>query len=359
MEVEPNDSSKVATPVTIPAAVNGAFQAQGDRDYFTFAAMKDQSLSFRGQSQSLGSPSLVFMRLYNAADGKLAETAVNDTAEWTLNYKFPADGMYTLAVEDLLHRGGPEHAYRVEIQPGSGFDLAVKNDANTRLQFTNPVNAGAFALVITCARQGYDGPVELALEGNPPGYRLLNPTIPASAKEHRLIVAVSEGAKPGELRAVRLVGAAQVGDRPCNVVVETQATVRAKRPQLLSPPEWMNGLLSTVVGAESPLFFGTKLNAEAVTFAQAEGKADFAFTLERTNAEFKDAVTVLFEQLPAGFSGAVKADKDTYNITLTGPKDAAPGKHTIRLVSYGEFKGTGQIVVTEVPVEITAAAPAG
>jgi hypothetical protein len=54
----------------------------------------------------------------------------------------------------------------------------------------------------------------------------------------------------------------------------------------------------------------------------------------------------------------VKADKDTYNITLTGPKDAAPGKHTIRLVSYGEFKGTGQVLITEVPVEIKAEAPA-
>ena len=144
LEVEPNDAHKVATPVTIPAAVNGSFQAQGDRDYFTFAALKDQSLSFRARAQSLGSPSLVFMRLYNEAASQLAETAVNDAAEWTLNYKFPADGMYTLAVEDLLHRGGPEHGYRVEIQPSAGFNLAVKNDKNTRLQFKNSVNTGGF-----------------------------------------------------------------------------------------------------------------------------------------------------------------------------------------------------------------------
>ncbi|MBP85118.1 MAG: hypothetical protein CMJ64_00100 [Planctomycetaceae bacterium] len=358
LEVEPNDANKVATPVTVPAAINGSFQAEGDRDYFTFAALKDQSLSFRARSQSLGSPSLVFIRIYNEAGNQLVETAVNDGAEWTLTYKFPADGMYCVAAEDLLHRGGPEHAYRVEIQPSGGFSLAVKNDKNTRLQFKNPVNGGAFALVVTCTRQGYDGVIDLAIEGSPPGYRLLNPTIPAKAKEHRLLLVVSDGAKAGDLRAIRLLGKAQVGDRAYTAVVETQATVRGKRPQLLSPPEWMNGLLSTVVGAESAAFYGTKLNTEAVTFAQAAGKAEFAFTLERTNAEFKDAVTVLFEQLPAGFSGAVKADKDTYNITLTGPKDAAPGKHTIRLVSYGEFKGTGQVLITEVPVEIKAEAPA-
>lgn len=356
LEVEPNDANKVATPVTIPAAVNGSFQSEGDRDYFCFAALKDQSLSFKALSQSLGSPSLVFMRIYNEAGNQLAETAVNDGAEWNLNYKFPADGMYCLSVQDLLHRGGPEHAYRVEIEPTGGYSLAIKNDKNTRLQFKSPVNGGAFSLIVTVGRQGYDGPIDLSLEGAAPGYQLKMATIPQGAKEHRVILVVPEGAKPGDLHAIRLVGKATIGGQPYSSVVETQATLKGKRPQLLFPPEWMNGLVSSVVSGESAHFFGTKLNTETVAFKQADGKADFAFTLERKDKEFKAGVTVLFEQLPAGFSGAVKADKDTYNITLTGPKDAAPGKHTIRLLSYGEHKGYGQVLITEVPVEIQAAA---
>lgn len=359
LEAEPNDANKVATPVTIPAAVNGSFQTKGDKDFFCFAALKDQSLSFRALAQSLGSPSLVFMRIYNEAGGQVAQTAVNDGAEWDLNYKFPANGMYCLSVEDLLHRGGPEHAYRVEIQPTGGYTLAVKNDKNTKLQFKSPANGGAFALVVTVGRQGYDGPIELSLEGAAPGYQLKTATIPKGAKEHRIILIVPEGAKPGDLHPIRLVGKATVGDRPYTAVVQTQATLKGKRPQLLFPPEWMNGLVSSVVGADSAHFFGAKVNTEMVAIKQAEGTGVFAFTLERTDKEFKAGVTVLFEQLPAGFSGAVKADKDTYNITLTGPKNAAPGKHTIRLLSYGEHKGYGQVLVTEVPVEIQAAAPAG
>lgn len=358
-EAEPNDSSKVSTPVTIPAAVNGHFHSDGDRDYYTFAAMKDQSLSFRAMSRSLGSPSLLYMRLFDGADKQLAETKVDDAAEWTLNHKFPADGMYCLMVEDLLRRGGPHHAYRVEIEPTPGFSLAIKNDKDTRLQFNAPANSGALALIVQCNRSGYDGEVNLALENDSVGLRLLNPTIPDKAKEHRLLIAVPENATAGSLAAIRLVGSATVNDRPQSAVAETLATLRAKRPQLTFPPEWMNGLVSVVVGSNLDPFYAVKPGTPTATFDKASGQAALALTLERTNAEFKDAITVMVENLPPGFSSTVKADKDTYNVTVTGPKEAADGTHTIKIVSYGEFKGQGMLAVNEVPLEITtAAAPA-
>ena len=358
IEAEPNDSSKVATPVTIPAAANGHFHSAGDRDYYTFAAMKDQSLSFRAVSRSLGSPSLLYMRLFDAADKQLAETQVNDAAEWMLNHKFPADGMYCLMVEDLLRRGGPDHAYRVEIEPTPGFTLAVKNDKATRLQFNAPANNGALALIVQCNRSGYNGAIDLALENNAVGLRLVNPTIPAGAKEHRLLIAVPESATAGSLAAIRLVGTATVNDRPQTAVAETIATLRAKRPQLTFPPEWMNGLLSVVVGNNLDPFYAIKPGTPSAAFNKETGQAAFALTLERTNKEFKDAITVIVENLPAGFSSAVKADKDTYNVTITGPKDAADGTHMFKIVSYGEFKGQGMLATNEFPLEIKTAAAA-
>ncbi|MCA9125008.1 MAG: PPC domain-containing protein [Planctomycetaceae bacterium] len=361
-EAEPNDSAKVATPVTIPAAVNGHFHSEGDRDFYTFAAMKDQSLSFRAVSRSLGSPSLLYMRLFDGTDKQLAETKVDDNAEWTLNHKFPADGMYCLMVEDLLRRGGPPHAYRVEIEPTPGFSLAIKNDKDTRLQFNAPVNNGALALVVQCNRSGYDGAVDLSLENDSVGLRLLNPTIPAKAKEHRLLIAVPENATAGSLDPIRIVGTATVNDRPHTAVVETVTTLRAKRPQLTFPPEWMNGLVSVVVGGNLDSFYAVKPAAPIVAFDKASGQATIALNLERTNKDFKEAITVMVEDLPGGFSSTVKADKDTYNVTVTGPKDAADGTHAIRIVSYGEFKGQGMLAVNEIPLEIkapaaTAAAP--
>lgn len=358
IEVEPNDAAKVSTPVTIPAAVNGHFHSKGDRDYYTFAAMKDQLLSFRAISRSLGSPSLLYMRLFDAADKQLVETAVNDAAEWTLKHKFPADGMYSLMVEDLLRRGGPDHAYRVEIEPTPGFSLAVKNDKDTKLQFNAPANNGALALVVQCNRTGYDGVVELALENNAIGLQMLNPVIPAKAKEHRLFIKVPAGATAGNLAPIRLIGTATVNDRPQTAVAETIVTLRAKRPQLTFPPQWMNGLLSVVVGGNLDSFYAVKLATPSAAFSKESGQAPLALTLERTNKEFKDAITVMVENLPTGFTSAVKADKDTYNVTITGPKDAADGTHMIKIVSYGEYKGQGMLAMTEVPLEIKTAAAA-
>ncbi len=352
LEAEPDDSPKASTPVTIPAAVNGHFDADGDKDYYTFAAMKDQSLSFRAVSRSLGSPSLLYMRLFDGSDKQLAETKVNDTAEWTLTHKFPADGLYHLMVEDLLQRGSPEHAYRVEIEPTPGFSLAVKNDKNTRLQFNAPVNNGALALVVQCNRSGYDGVVDLAFENNPLGLRMLNPAIPAKAKEHRLLIAIPANATAGSLAPIRIVGSAKVNNRPQQAIVETIATLRAKRPQLTFPPQWMNGLTSIVVGNKLDPFFAVKPAAATAAFDKAAGTAPLALTLERPNKEFKDAITVMVEDLPTGFTSAVKADKDTYNVTVTGPKDAAVGVHKFKIVSYGEFKGQGLLATNEVSLEI-------
>jgi len=355
VEYEPNESQAAATAVTIPAAVNGHFASSADRDCYTFVALKDQSLSFTAVSRSLGSPSLVFMRLFDASGKQLAETQVNNSDEWTLTHKFPADGLYCLQVEDLLHRGGPEHAYRVEIQPSSGFSLAVKNDKDTRLLFNAPVNDGALAVTIQCNRQGYNGPIELALHDAAPGYQLLNATIPEGAKEHRLILAVPEGAQPGEVHAIRLAGRATVDGRPQVAVVETQATLRAKRPQQTFPPAWLDGLVAIALADAAEPFYAAKFESPTAPFQRDSGQAVLTFTLERKQPEFKEGLTVLVQNLPSGFSSAVKAEQDKYTITVTGPKDAPDGTHMIKIVSYGEFQGKGRLVVQDVPLEIKTA----
>ena len=63
-------------------------------------------------------------------------------------------------------------------------------------------------------------------------------------------------------------------------------------------------------------------------------------------------ISLNIDGLPTGFTSAVKPDKDTYQVTITGPKDAASGRHMLRVVAYGEFKGSGQILPLELPFEI-------
>lgn len=339
LETEPNDVAEAATSVTLPIALNGRFETAGDQDYFEFAALKDQSLTFQAISRSLGSPSVVMMRLYDEAGKQLAETSVSDRDEWSLDFKFPVDGIYRLKAEDLLRRGGPAHAYRVEVRPSIGFGLKFKPDQKTR--FRPPSDSGAMALAIQCERQGYDGPVELSLEEGAGTFELVNEVIPSGVSEHQLIVAVSDDIKPGALRSLRIVGSAADRGTDRMVVAANSATWHARYPQMVFPPEWLNGLVFAAVGPESSPFYTAELSDSKVDFDRNSGQAKLTLSLDRANTEFKDALTVLVENLPAGFSSEIESENDEYHIVITGPKDARDAEHPFSVISYGEFKGQG------------------
>ncbi len=365
VEDEPNDRAELATPVTPPVAINGRFDPEGDQDSFAFAAVEDQSLAFTATSRSLGSPSIVYMRLYDAENNQLAESPVTDNDDWTLNYEFPADGMYRLVVEDLLRRGGPEHAYRIEVRPSVGFNLSIKPEESTR--FHPPGNHGAFALTLQCDRQGYDGPVELSLQDVHPGFTLLNGVVPAGAQDHRLIIAVSDSVSRGTLHPLRIIGhAAERNAADGNaadgcitpgrsVTASNVAARRAQNPQMIFPPQWSDGLVFAAIGDESPPFYSVAMSNPTFAFDRESGEARSTLSLERTNDEYDEAITVLVENLPAGFAFETNAEDDDYEIVVTGPQNAPEANHTLQIISYGEFNGQGVAHAQEVTLKLDAA----
>ncbi len=357
MESEPNNDIKIASQVTLPCAVNGILGDAADRDCFQFAAVKGQAISFQAVSRSLGSPSLLFMRLLKADGGQLAETAVSAEEEFTLAHTFAADGIYHLVVYDLLRRGGPEFAYRVEMASNVGFSLSLKNDKATPTKFITALKSGAFALDVQCARRGYDGPIVLSLDDPTVPFQLINHIIPQGAKAHRVIVVVPPTAEAAELHALRMIGTAEHDGRQLASIVSTSDLVRTRTPVISYPPAWIDGLLTVATAPAADPFFDTKLGADKVAFPVDKGEASVTLTLERKDKEFKDPITVALEGLAAPFSYAVKQDKDSYTITIKGPKAAGPQSHDVRIVGYGALKGQGQIVTKNVALEV--AAPAG
>jgi len=130
--------------------------------------------------------------------------------------------------------------------------------------------------------------------------------------------------------------------------------VRTTRPQIAFPAGWLNGIVCVTTTGEAEPFYA--IPTAPVQFGRQSGKADLVLTLERKNEEFKEEITLMTEGLPDGFTSEVKSENETYTLTINGPQDAALGKHTIRLISYGEFNGTGVLLVQDVPLEITDAA---
>jgi hypothetical protein len=351
-EVEPNDSIKVATPVTLPCALNGRFAERGDKDCFAFPATKDQRMEFRAVSRSLGAPSLLFLQLVDANGKQLVESTVNDSDDFTIRYTFPADGMYCLSVRDLLKRGGADFAYRVEAELDPGFRLQLKNDKDAAFSQAATVANGAVPLNLTVDRQGYDGPIDLAWESDDVPLRLIKRTIPAKAKEHQVVAVMPPDGQLNQMFVARLVGRAVEQQHAGVQLVDTTAVVRARQPQIAHVPAWLPGLIFIGCKSAADPFFELKIEQTAVQFDREPGQVTVKSVLERKDKEFKENATLDLRGLPTGFSWNVKQDKDQYDLVIVGPKDAPASSMPLHLVAYGHFKGRGQVVRHKIQLDI-------
>lgn len=364
VESEPNGEMAEASSLVAPCAISGRFDSADDQDCYRFAALKGQVIRFEATSRSAGSPAMVFLRVTDAAGKSLKETAVNDQDEWSVDFTAPADGQYYLMASDLLHRGGSDFSYRVAAKLAGDFQLAIKHDATTKLQIASPQAAG-FAVTVQCLRQGYTGPVQLELvaagaNASPLPFRIVNATIPAGAAEHRLLVETTSDAATRS-HAIRIVGRATsetAGSNPspflpihATHVASTQPTLRTLRPQTPYPHSSIDGLLAIGVVAPVEAFFELKPAAATVAFDLEKGEVQFDVTVTRKNKDYKEAVMVIVDDLPDGFTATVKPEKDVYHVTVKGPKDSA-ATFPAKLIGYGQFKGKGQIERPTVSVEV-------
>ena len=353
METEPNNDAKTANEVTLPSALNGVIQESGDRDCFRFAGVKGQLIHCQALTVSLGSPCLAMLSLLDGEGRKLAESNPAAGDELELAHTLPADGMYVIQVEELLRRAGKDFAYRVQLRTDAGFSLSLKNDPKLPNRFVTPVADGGFALDVQSPRRGYDGPIQLSLEGAGDRYRLLTPEIAAKAANQRVVIAVTGATQPGELHALRLVGRTAETNGP-SVLLTTGTLMRAKFPVLPQIPAWMDGVLFVAAGAAADPLYALTVPAEVSVPATGTTTATFSVALERKHKDFKGALNIQVQGLPAGYSAAVKAEGDRYDVTLTGPAEAWTVGTLLNLLIEGELNGRLQIV--ERPVKLVAPA---
>ncbi|MCY2963785.1 MAG: PPC domain-containing protein, partial [Planctomycetota bacterium] len=171
MEVEPNNEQAQATRVPVEASLNGRFDAPGDIDRFIFTAKAGTRYVFTAVTRQAGSPCDLFLRLLKTDGAEVASADDVGTADGIIDYTFPADGDYTLVVEDLHRRGGTEFAYRIAVAPFSEkFELSATAD-------TLNIPAGGLAsITINAVRGSFGGPIELSLVDAPEGV-VATPTV--------------------------------------------------------------------------------------------------------------------------------------------------------------------------------------
>jgi hypothetical protein len=360
VETEPNDTPELGTPALLPAALNGRFAVDKDRDCFQFEAKAGQRLIFRGATRSLGSPADLFLRMYNAAGGLMAEGDDSGTDEGVLDVTFPADGVYRLVLSDLQNRGGLGYGYRVEVQPYQpGFSLTLEAE-----KFDAP-KAGVFVAKVVSARRDYNGPIALEIQGAGEGFVLANNVIPEGQNEVVVNVTLPDRIEPGTPLVFNIVGRAKIGEADFTAVASSLTPLRTGLAGLPYPPLVLDGLLGLGIGPVFPDFF--KLSADPLLLPQLIGASTVTVRAEKLNG-FNDPIALAIEGLPAGVTATaapIEKDKAEVAIAVAGPVDLPEGEHKFQVTGTAVFQNQpkkvvlGEAVLRVVKPLVVSAAPAG
>lgn len=216
-EVEPNGTATDAQSVAWPLVVNGCIDGPGDIDRFMIRARKGETIVAKVQARRLGGPldSLLMLtdrqgRLLAANDDHHdpADGLTTHHADSHLVATVPADGDYLLSIVDTQGHGGRAYGYRLRIShPRPDYQLrVVPASISARAGTTVPI------AVHVLRRDGFDGPVNLALAGAPGGFTLAGTRVPAGVNKLRLTLTVPDKADDA-VQELSLVGRARVDGR--------------------------------------------------------------------------------------------------------------------------------------------------
>lgn len=341
VEAEPNNEQPQATRVTLGDSLNGRFDQVLDIDRFVFAAKAGQRYLFTGVTRTQGSPADLFLRLLKSDGGEVATADDAGTNEGTIDYKFPADGDYTLVVEDLNRRGGPELAYRIAVAPyEEQFQLAASADT------INVPAGGAAVVTVTVVRGGVNGPIALSLLDAPEGLTAAPAVIGPGVNSTVMTVMSAANAPAGKVHTVRVVGKAQAAGGEVQSVATVTAAQRAAFSGMLVPPPELE--TSIALGVNPPPAFALKTDKPELVFGKdlsasvkviSTRTADFGEDIALAVATPAGAPPQPQQGLPPGVTAAVKPIAKGANeaeIVFSATAQAPLGEFNVVLIGTGK-----------------------
>jgi hypothetical protein len=213
-ETEPNDTASQAQEVAFPQVVNGRIGRPGDVDVFRFSGQAGQAFVAEVVARRLNSPLDSVLRL---VDAEGTQIALNDDckdpelgllthqADSSVRLTLPRAGVYRLYLADVQRQGGEAYAYRLRLRPAQP-DVALRlvpSCINLRSGQTTSV------LVQALRKDGFDGPIDLALLAAPEGCAVGNTQIPAGKNSVEMRFTAPQGAGR-RVFPVRLEGRAEI-----------------------------------------------------------------------------------------------------------------------------------------------------
>lgn len=258
-EAEPNNLPAQAQKITLPCDIAGSFYPAADVDTYEFTAKKGETWWVEVGSERLGLNTDPFVlvqqvkknggketltdvaELYDIAppmktssNGYSYDGPPYDAGSPDVNGKFEVkeDGTYRLQVRDLFGgtRNEPGNIYRLLVrQAAPDFSLAawavhmtLRNGDRAALSKPMALRAGATMAfeVVVQRRDGFDGEIELGMEGLPSGVSAAGLKIGKGKTYGHMIISAAADAKPG-FSLARITGRASIDGKavthPCRV----------------------------------------------------------------------------------------------------------------------------------------------
>jgi hypothetical protein len=362
VEHEPNDDAKEPQRIASPCTVNGRIERAGDKDRFVLKAKKGEKLVVEVFANRLGSwlDSVLTiadkngrmivenddLRQGNAQQNQQAKTGVTPISDSRVEFTAPSDGDFTITIDDRYHGGGAEFAYRLVLTPGQpDFQLAygpappAKNQPQRKQAPTAPTDVanlepgGSATVSVAVTRRGFDGEIELGIEGLPDGVTFEAGKIPAKQAAGQLTLKADAGAISSMSRA-RVVGRAKINDQDVRRYAQNEIVVAQIDPLHTARIE-MSDIALAVLRRDAPL--ALRVAGEAVMTRGAE--TEIKVGIER-KAGFKGPVELKVDKLPKGVTAqnvTIAQDQSEVVVKLSSTANAATGTQKIQIHSQAKL----------------------
>lgn len=380
-EVEPNNETEKAQRISLPCDISGRFYPAADVDFFEFAAKKGEEWWIEVASERLGlptDPAILVQQVIKGEKGNpdrlvdvLELTDIPSPVKVSSNgyaYDGPPynagssdilgklaikeDGLYRLQITDLFGgtRSEPGHVYRLVIRrPAPDFALVgwalhmeLRNGDRNAVSKPISLRGGAtMALeVVALRRDGFDGDIELAMEGLPKGVTAHGLKIPAGQLRGMMLITAAADAPRGYANATfvgRSTIAGQLVTRPCRLASFSwpipDSWGEIPSPRLLADvPVSVSGI------DQAPLTITAKT---PVLEAKAGEKLTIPFIHNRTSDFSGDKIQMrvigpVFERAP-GFDLTINAGNSEVVFDLKA-LNVPPGDYQVSFLGGGVVK---------------------
>lgn len=371
-ESEPNDAAHVQK-INLPCDISGSFYPAADVDLFEFEAKKGETWWVEVASERFGlptDPAILVQKVVRDNGGvKLTDVLeLSDipspvkvssngyaydgppynagTSDILGKLEIKEDGLYRLQLTDLFGgtRNEPGNKYRLvirEAQPDFALvawalHMELRNGDRNALSKPIALRGGStMALeVITFRRDGFNGDIELAMEGLPEGVTAKGLKIPAGQSRGLMLITAAESAPRGYANA-KFVGRSEIDGkavtRPCQLasmawpVPDSWSEIPS--PRLVADmPVSVSGvdLAPVTIAAKTPMIeakIGEKITIPVVRKQRSE------FSGEKVKLK---PIGAGFEKAPA-LDLSFVADESNVEIDLAALK-TPPGEYMISFV---------------------------